>query len=176
MSTTARIRPLGAADAPAYKRLRDEALRCAPEAFAANYASARLQPAEAYAPRFGSPLSGTFFLGAFDTRHTLVGCLGCERALPAQQRHSAQLVGMCVAPGAQRQGLGRSLLQHVLMVAARVPGLEQLTLTVTASNTHVVRLYESLGFVAWGLQPRALIVAGQAYDALHMSRPLHPPT
>jgi hypothetical protein len=58
MSTTARIRPLGAADAPAYKRLRDEALRCAPEAFVADYASARLQPALAYAQRFGPPLSG----------------------------------------------------------------------------------------------------------------------
>lgn len=168
------IRPLASADASAYKRLRDEALRCAPEAFAADYASARQRPAQDYARRFGRPLSGNFFLGAFNAQAQLVGCVGCERALPAQQRHSAQLVGLCVASSAQRQGLGRSLLLHCLAVARRVPGLEQIGLTVTARNQHVVRLYEGLGFTAWGLQPRALVVAGQGYDALHMTLFLHP--
>ena len=58
----------------------------------------------------------------------------------------------------------------VLAVAARVPGLEQLTLSVTASNSHVVRLYESAGFRAWGLLPRAIVVQGAGYDQLHMVR------
>lgn len=174
MNGAAHIRPLQASDAPAYKRLRDEALRCAPASFVTDYASARLRPAQEYVRRFGRPLSGNFFLGAFDPHAQLLGCLGCERALPAQQRHSARLVGMCVAPSAQRQGLGRSLLQHGLAVARRVPGLQQLQLSVTANNAHVVRLYESLGFVAWGCEPCALIVAGQSYDALHMRLILHP--
>ena len=49
-------------------------------------------------------------------------------------------------------------------------GLEQLTLTVTASNPHVVRLYERAGFRAWGLLPRAIVVRGVGYDQLHMVR------
>jgi len=133
------------------------------------------RPAGAYAQRFGKPLSGTFFLGAFDAEGRLVGSMGCERELRAKQRHSATLVGMMVAPHAQRQGMGRALLHACVAVAGRVPGLEQLTLSVTASNTHVVRLYESAGFRAWGLLPRAMLVDGVAYDKLHMIRPLHAP-
>ena len=49
-------------------------------------------------------------------------------------------------------------------------GLEQLTLSVTASNHHVVRLYERAGFRAWGLLPRAIVVRGAGYDQLHMVR------
>ena len=167
------IRPLNASDVHAYKALRDAALRHAPEAFLSDYESAVRRPATAYAQRFGKPLSGTFFLGAFDAEGRLVGSVGCERELRAKQRHSATLVGMMVAPHAQRQGMGRALLHACVAVAARVPGLEQLTLSVTASNTHVVRLYESAGFRAWGLLPRAMLVNGVAYDKLHMIRPLH---
>ena len=58
----------------------------------------------------------------------------------------------------------------------RQPGLTQLLLTVTASNTHVVRLYEQAGFRAWGLLPCAIVVGGVGYDKLHMRRLLTSPT
>ena len=53
-------------------------------------------------------------------------------------------------------------------LARQVPGLTQLVLTVTASNTHVVRLYEQAGFRTWGLLPGAIVVNGVPYDKLHM--------
>ncbi|MFN7858044.1 MAG: GNAT family N-acetyltransferase, partial [Acidovorax sp.] len=59
--------------------------------------------------------------------------------------------------------------------AGQVQGLTQLVLTVTASNTHVVRLYEQAGFRAWGLLPRAIVVDGVGYDKLHMLRLLTSP-
>ena len=62
----AAIRPLTPDDVHAYKALRDEALRTAPEAFTSDYESAVLRPAAEYAQRFGDLRSGTFFLGAFD--------------------------------------------------------------------------------------------------------------
>lgn len=43
-------------------------------------------------------------------------------------------------------------------------------LTVTAANTHVVRLYERAGFRAWGLLPRAVVIQGIGHDKLHMVR------
>ncbi|MEN9462330.1 MAG: hypothetical protein RLZZ355_260, partial [Pseudomonadota bacterium] len=42
--------------------------------------------------------------------------------------------------------------------------------SVTASNHHVVRLYERADFRAWGLLPRAIVVRGVGYDQLHMVR------
>lgn len=167
---TVSIRPLTAADVHQYKRVRDEALYCAPEAFTSDHASSVGRPAGAYAPRFGVPESGHFFLGAFSTAGQLLGCLGSERELLPQQRHSGKLVSMMVAPAAQRRGIGQQLLAACIHQAAQVPGLEQLTLTVTASNQHVVRLYERAGFRAWGLLPRAIVVRGVGYDKLHMVR------
>lgn len=168
------IRPLTAADVHPYKSLRDEALECAPESFSSDHAASVNRPASAYAPRFGAPASGHFFLGAFAPDGPLLGCIGCERELLPQQRHSARLVSMMVAPAAQRRGIGQQLLAACIEQAAQVAGLEQLTLSVTASNHHVVRLYESAGFRAWGLLPRAIVVQGAGYDQLHMVRLLPP--
>ena len=164
------IRPLTAADVYPYKSLRDESLYSTPEAFTADHASSEKRPANAYAPRFGAPASGHFFLGAFNAASQLLGCVGCERELLPQQRHSARLVSMMVATAAQRRGIGQQLLAACIHRAAQVAGLEQLTLSVTASNHHVVRLYESAGFRAWGLLPRAIVVRGVVYDKLHMVR------
>ena len=164
------IRPLTAADVQPYKSLRDEALECAPESFSSDHAASVNRPASAYAPRFGAPASGHFFLGAFAPDGPLLGCIGSERELLPQQRHSARVVSMMVAPAAQRRGIGQQLLAACIHQAEQVPGLEQLTLTVTASNPHVVRLYERAGFRAWGLLPRAIVVRGVGYDQLHMVR------
>ena len=164
------IRPLTAADVLPYKSLRDEALACAPEAFGDDHAASVNRPASAYAQRFGAPASGHFFLGAFAPDGPLLGCIGCERELLPQQQHSARLVSMMVAPAAQRRGIGQQLLAACIEQAAQVAGLEQLTLSVTASNHHVVRLYERAGLRAWGLLPRAIVVQGAGYDQLHMVR------
>lgn len=100
MTANAFIRVLTAADAPAYKTLHDTVLHSAPEAFVSDLASALARPAQAYVPRFGSIASGRFFLGAFcsDAAAPMLGCVGCERALYPQQRHSGELVGLMVAP------------------------------------------------------------------------------
>lgn len=176
MTANAFIRVLTAADAPAYKTLHDTVLHSAPEAFVSDLASALARPAQAYVPRFGSIASGRFFLGAFcsDAAAPMLGCVGCERALYPQQRHSGELVGLMVAPPAQRQGLGWALLLQCLALAAQVPGLEQLQLSVQAGNAHAIRLYERAGFTAWGREPRALRVGCAYHDKVHMMRLLHP--
>ncbi|MDH4464956.1 MAG: GNAT family N-acetyltransferase [Acidovorax sp.] len=170
------LRTLTASDAPAYKALRDESLRTAPEAFTSDWASTVGRDASEYAGRFGEPATGNFFLGAFDDANHLLGCVGCEREARLQQRHCAHVVSMMVAPRAQRRGIGQQLVAACIDAARQVPGLTQLLLTVTASNTHVVRLYEQAGFRAWGLLPCAIVVDGVGYDKLHMRRLLTSPT
>ncbi len=54
---------------------------------------------------------------------------------------------LCVAPSARRRGLGYELLRRSLRVLREV-GCDAASLTVTASNTAAVRLYERSGFHA----------------------------
>lgn len=169
------IRPLVAEDAVAYKALRDESLRLAPDAFTSDYESAVGRAAQDYVARFGAPESGQFFLGAFDAMGELLGCVGCEREQRIKQHHCAVVVGMMVSPSAQRQGVGQQLVAACVEAASRVPGLTQLVLTVTASNPHVVRLYEQAGFTTWGLLPNAIRVEGVGFAKQHMVRLLTSP-
>lgn len=162
------IRPLQASDAVAYKALRDEALRSAPDAFTSDYESSVGRSAESYVERFGDPASGQFFLGAFDDSGALLGCVGCEREQRTKQQHCAVVVGMMVSPQAQRRANWMQAATSCCPMPRQVPGLTQLVLTVTASNPHVVRLYEQAGFRAWGLLPGAIVVNGVPYDKLHM--------
>lgn len=169
-SDTLRITVLSAPHAPAYKALRDEALRNAPEAFSSDYSTVVQRPAQSYVPRLSMPASDGFFLGAWDAGGVLLGSIGCEREARVQQRHQATVVAMMVAPRAQRRGIGRQLLHACIAQAEHMAGLEQLVLTVTAGNGHAVRLYQSADFKPYGLLPRAIVVAGNGHDKLHMVR------
>ena len=46
----------------------------------------------------------------------------------------------------------------------QIPGVEQVVLSVTASNAAAVRLYEGAGFQRYGLLPRALKIGERYHD------------
>ena len=168
------LRLLTPADAPAYKALRDELLHCTPTAFTSDHAASAVQPASHFAARLGTLESGLFFLGAFGVAGQLLGCVGCARAQRTNERHRATLIGMMVAPAAQGHGIGRQLLAACLAAAARMEGLQQLDLSVTAGNTRAQCMYEAAGFRAWGCHPNAIVVNGVAHDKVHMLLRLAP--
>ena len=75
---------------------------------------------------------------------------------------------MYVPARCRQQGLGRRLVQAVLAQAAGRPGVRLVQLTVTQGNDAACALYESCGFVAYGVEPYA-VAAGTAYVAkIHM--------
>jgi ribosomal protein S18 acetylase RimI-like enzyme len=163
------IRLLSLSDLPAYKALRDASLRDFPEAFTSDYESARLLSAESYAARMsalGEP--GNKLWGAFDANGQLLGSIGLDVERRLQQRHVGTVVGMMVAQRAQKQGIAMKLIAACADYLRANGQFDQLILNVTASNVHVVRLYERAGFVRYGLLPRAICVAGVFYDKLLM--------
>jgi ribosomal protein S18 acetylase RimI-like enzyme len=167
------LRLLTEADLPAYKALRDHGLRHDPSAFTSDFETAAAQPASRYAQRLGQPPQDHFILGAFGPGGALLGAVVCERDARVKKRHEAALVGMLVAPPARGQGVGRALLAEFDRLARQLPGLQQVVLSVTASNTHALALYQHAGFVRYGLQPRALCVDGRYHDKALMIRMLH---
>lgn len=79
-------------------------------------------------------------------------------------QHKAHVYAVYVDSVARKHGLGRALMLELIARAKAAPGLEQLMLTVTSSNLPAKRLYESLGFVRYGTEPKAMKLDGEYLD------------
>jgi ribosomal protein S18 acetylase RimI-like enzyme len=77
-----------------------------------------------------------------EAHNSLEGMLLCSRV----REEVGHITQICVTPEHRGQGLGHILLQQCAAQLTR-RRFDAITLTVTASNTHAVRLYEELGFV-----------------------------
>jgi RimJ/RimL family protein N-acetyltransferase len=113
-------------------------------------------------------------LGAFDASGELVGVVGMDVDPRRKVRHRGHVFGMYVPAESRRAGVGRSLLEALIARARGVPGLEALTLSVTAGNAAARALYERAGFVAWGTDRAAIRVGAAAFDKVHMTMRLSP--
>lgn len=164
------IRPLVVTDLPEYKQMRDDMLQAHPEAFTSDAAAEKKKEPADYLQRLGLDRreGGQFLLGAWlGTR--LVGAIGCERDPRRKVNHIGHVIGMMVRPEARGRGVGRDLVDACIAEARRTPGLELLTLTVTAGNASAIGLYERVGFVVYGNLPRALKLGNAYHDKLHMT-------
>ena len=113
------------------------------------------------------PFNGPIF-GAFNDKDDLIGVVGLRQEQLLKTRHKGLIWGMVVTPGHQGCGIGKNLLEAAIAHARGLRGLEQLYLVVGEHNTRARRLYESLGFKPFGLEPRELKAAGKYYDGVHM--------
>ncbi len=164
------IRPLVASDLADYKELRDDMLLAHPEAFTSDAAAEKEKEPADYLHRLGLDRrgGGHFLLGAW-ADGPMIGAIGCERELRRKVQHIGHVIGMMVRPEARGRGVGRDLLDACIAEARRTPGLEMLTLTVTAGNSTAIALYQSSGFVAYGSLSRALKLGNVDHDKVHMS-------
>ena len=82
-----------------------------------------------------------------------------------RERHKATLFGMFVRPGARGQGLGRALVAAALEQARARVGVNVVQLSAVASNRRAIQLYESFGFMRWGVEPRCFAAGGGEFVA-----------
>ena len=83
-------------------------------------------------------------------------------------RHRAEF-GIGIARKFWGQGIGRALTEACIE-CARSAGYTQLELSVVAENERAVALYERLGFVEYGRNPRGFRTRGAGYQALAQMR------
>ncbi len=162
------IRRLIPNDHAAYRAIRLRALRDEPTAFSANDEDEAAIPLPVFAERL-RPDANHFMLGAFHG-DTLIGIVGVKRERGAKEQHKAFLRSMYVAAEQRGQGVGRQLLREALALVDAMPGLRQITLTVTACNLGALALYEAHGFHTCGREPDALFVQGAYHDEWMMMR------
>jgi ribosomal protein S18 acetylase RimI-like enzyme len=162
------VRALTPSDAASFWRMRQEALERDPEAFVSSAEEHRDTTIEETAVRIGADPENNFILGAF-LDGELVGTAGFYRERGLKVQHRGHVWGVYVTERARGDGAGRKLMHALLTRAAAIESVEQIVLTVTATQTAAIRLYRSLGFQRFGREQRALKVGGRYLDEEHMS-------
>ncbi|GGA24213.1 GNAT family N-acetyltransferase [Paenibacillus physcomitrellae] len=164
------IRILQQEDAAAYRKLRLEGLLNSPDAFGSTYEREAAFSLDQFIERV-TPTPDKFVLGAFLEKETtpgtegeLAGIVTFIRETGFKTAHKGHIVGMCVAAEARGQGIGNKLLLALIDQTSRLPGLEQLQLTVVAGNDAAKRMYLSAGFQVFGVERRALKAGDRHMD------------
>ena len=155
------IRRLGSADADAFRSIRLEGLRNDPEAFGSTFEKESSEPGQYFVER----LTRNAVFGGF-VGDRLVGVAGFYSFGDTKSRHKGVLWGMYVTPEARGSGLATHLVETLLEHAGKE--VEQVQLTVTASNSRARRFYERMGFVQYGLEEKSLKYKGTYFDEVLM--------
>ena len=163
-----KVRRLEASDVADYRELRLESLKAHPEAFASSWEHEGEKPISWWAGR----LETTTVFGGWVNNSPLVGVAGFWVQDSVKLRHKGVLWGMYVRPEARGTGLAAALVQQVVAHARTL--VEQVCVTVVASNVAARRLYSAAGFEEYGLERRALKVGSEYYDEVLMVLPLNP--
>ena len=161
------IRYLTGNDASEYWRLRLEALEGDPEAFSASAQEHRTLSLEEVRKRLGSEGGDQFVVGAVQGSR-LIGTAGFYRETNLKTGHKGRIWGVYVTPARREAGVGKRMLQAILKRVAEMKGLEQVLLSVAATQTAAFRLYCALGFELFGCEPRALKIGDRFIDEQYL--------
>jgi RimJ/RimL family protein N-acetyltransferase len=163
-----RIARLIASDAPLYRELMLEAYVKAADAFTSTAEERAREPLSWWEKRIASTEGLSESYGAFDEA-TLIGTVALEYSAKPKTKHSALVIGMYVRPAFRRSGAGLALIKAAVSAVGARPELQALRLTVTEGNEPAIRLYKSVGFVAWGIEPHAIRTEAGFRGKVHMS-------
>eukprot|EP01136_Pigoraptor_vietnamica_P044393 Opistho-1_new@21093 len=169
-----KISTLSSADASAYRALMLEAYEHAPDAFTTTAAERRAEPESWWVKRIGSADSLATSFGAWRDKE-LIGTVALEYSAKPKTRHAVLVLGMYVQPSQRGSGVGLALMKAAIAAASSRPEIQSLNLTLTEGNVPALRLYRSVGFVTWGVQPEAIRTDTGFKGKVHMSLVLPQP-
>jgi ribosomal protein S18 acetylase RimI-like enzyme len=157
------IRLLTGDDASEYCRLRLEALEGDPEAFSSSPEEHKALSTDEVKRRLGAGGGGFLVAGAFENGQ-LIGTAGFYREKGPKVRHKGRIWGVYVTPKQRGAGFGRKIMELALERGQAIEGIEQVLLSVAATQTAAAKLYRSLGFEPFGREPRALKIGDRFID------------
>jgi RimJ/RimL family protein N-acetyltransferase len=107
------------------------------------------------------------FVAEDEDEGLIVGRLSIARDPHRASHHVADL-GLMIAAGHRRRGIGRALLQQAVAWARGV-GVSKLELHVFPWNEPAIALYEAFGFEREGVRRRHYVRNGETVDAILMA-------
>jgi ribosomal protein S18 acetylase RimI-like enzyme len=155
------VRLLNRLDEPAFRRVRLDALRLHPAAFAASCEDEMRTTPDDLACRLLEPPS--YMFGGFTEGGELVGTAALRLQAGAKSRHKGSVFAVYVDAAHRRTGLARALVEAAI-ARARDARLSVVHLTATLGNDAARRLYVALGFRTYGIECRGLHVDGVFHD------------
>jgi ribosomal protein S18 acetylase RimI-like enzyme len=161
------LRLLTASDAESWWHLRLEALRNDSPSFADSaeeHAATTLDMARERLAN-GDPAEN-FVLGLFEDGK-LTATAGFYRYTHLKERHKGHIWGVYVRPESRGKGVARALMREIIRRAQTMNGLEQILL-VASAHLPARKLYETLGFQSYGVEPRSLKIGAEYIDDVLM--------
>jgi GNAT superfamily N-acetyltransferase len=164
LGRVATVRLLGPDDVEDFRRIRLEALRAEPAAYASRVEDWEALPLEEWRRRMtDNPVFAAFSDGE------PVAIMGLLRQHSSRMAHRATIVMVYVRASERGSGLAAALLEE-LIGHARDAGIRQLELAVSVENAAAIRFYEREGFVEIGRIPAGFLHQGREVDELVMAR------
>lgn len=151
------VRELTAKDLSLWKEIRLKALKECPEAYGASYEEQRDFDDEFFLKQ----IQETNLFGAFDGSQ-LIGTIGLSIHDSEKTKHKGSIYAVYVHPNYRSNGIGDTLLKHVIGYAKAF--LLQLNLSCAVQNQAAYSLYEKHGFELIGTEPLSLKVGDTIYD------------
>lgn len=160
------LRLLTAADAEAWWHLRLEALQNDSASFADSAEEHQTTSIDFARERLSGDPAENFVVGVFeDTK--LIATAGFYRHPHLKERHKGTIWGVYVQPQSRGKGVAKALMQEVIRRARTLEGLEQILL-IASAHLPARKLYEGLGFQAYGIEPRSLKIGTEYVDDVLM--------
>ena len=135
-----------------YKDFILQGLKAHPDAFRISVRDEQREPF----PTLGNSYS--FTLGALDELDNLTGVVSfkIETANREKLAHKGLLFRMYVAAPHSGKGIGKKLVEKLITRVKQLPDIEQINLTVIATNSNAIGLYKSFGFETFSLERQAI--------------------
>lgn len=163
-----KIRRLDASsDLEAFKEIRVESSKDAPESFRATEEEMRSEPIENYRKQLTGQAGKLVFIGAFDGSN-LVGVAALYFDKSQKLSHKATVGSVFVKRTHRGKKIGQKLMVELLRIAKEEEKLNHVNLMVITTNMVAINLYKKLGFVIFGTEKHGVIVEGKAYDEHYM--------
>jgi ribosomal protein S18 acetylase RimI-like enzyme len=160
------LRPLTASDAEAWWHLRLEALRNDSASFADSAEEHQTKTLDIARERLSGDPAEKFVLGMFEDGK-LTATAGFYRYTHLKERHKGHIWGVYVRPESRGQGVARLLMEEIIRRARTIDGIEQILL-VASAHLPARKLYEALGFQAYGIEPQSLKIGTEYVDDVLM--------
>ena len=163
------IRAITRDEVPQWWELRLRALKDHPEAFGSDYETSRQRGYGFVVDRnFGPDAGNNVILAAFDPDGTILSTAGVFRET-GKRSHIAMIIGVYTRPESRGRGLSRRLIDAAIAHCRAASGVLQVHIAVNADNAPARHVYESAGFVPWGVEPRAIALPDRYDDEIHLA-------